>query len=275
EHSSRVLASGYVLACGKCDSCVQILKKIHPDVYYIASEGKKISIERIRNLTRMFSQEPLAGKYKVAIVEDAHNVTTAAANSFLKFLEEAPKNTVIILTSSSFYTILETVRSRCQILRFSLPPKAELITFLKDKFGIRTKEAMDILYLSNGRPGLAIEFYKNQNSLEEYKQTMNTFISCFLNNDFEAWFALVPFMLNSKINTLAVLLGLIQSLIHIKLGVEPKTESGYTKAESLAHYTSKQLMNMAYRVLETQQYLRYNVNTKMALENLMIHMSYV
>lgn len=262
-----------VFACGECDSCAQILKKIHPDVYYIASEDKKISIERIRDLCRTLSREPLVGKYKVAIIEDAHNLTIAAANSFLKFLEEAPKNTIIILVSPSFSALLETVRSRCQILRFSQPLKAEIIAFLKNEFNLTTSDTIAILRLSQGLPGLAIEFSQNPDSLEEYKKVMNELIYSFEKNDMEAKLKLAPLILNSNINILAMLLGFVHNLIHVKLGFFSKTDTGYAKLQSLAQtYTLERLVAMAYNILQTQKFLRYNVNKRLAIENLLINM---
>lgn len=262
----------HVLACGKCDSCVQILKKIHPDVHYIASEGKKISIERIRDLCRVLSREPLVGKYKVAIVKDAHHLTTAAANSFLKFLEEAPKNTIIILISPRSFALLETVRSRCQILRFSVPSKTELSAFLKDTFNITASDILTIIRLSQGLPGLAIEFLQNPDSLEEHKKIMRVFISSFKSDDMEAKLALVPLILDSNINILALLLGFVQHLIHIKLGFTSKTDDADKTVQKVAKtYTLSRLSFMAYSILQTQQYIRYNVNKRLALENLLIN----
>lgn len=258
-------------ACGECDSCVQILKKIHPDVYYIASEENKISIDRIRDLCRMLSQESLAGKYKVAIIEDAHDLTIAAANSFLKFLEEAPKNTIIILVSPSYFRLLETVRSRCQILRFSVPTKDELSAFLKEKFNMTASDALTVIRLSQGLPGLAIEFLQNPDSLEEHKKIMNAFISSFKNDDMEARLAMAPLILDSNINILDLLLGFAQRLIHIKLELFSKTDAT-DKLHSIAKiYPLNRLSSMAYDILQTQRFLRYNVNKRLAIENLLIN----
>lgn len=261
-----------VFACGKCDSCTQILKKVHPDVFFVADENKKISIECIRDLCSILSKEPLAGKYKILIVDHAHNLTNAAANSFLKFLEEAPKNTIIILISPSYFGLLETVRSRCQILRFSVPLKTELSKFLKGMFNITASDMTTIMRLSQGLPGLAIEFLQNPDSLEKHKKIMNAFMSSFKNDDMEAKLALVPLILNSSANILALLLGFVQLLIHVKLGLTSKIDDTDEAVELVAKvYTLDRLSFMAYSILQTQQYLRYNVNKRLALENLLIN----
>lgn len=87
----------------------------HPDFYEIRPESKlrRILIEQIRDLQLHLFQTPVSANVKMAIVHDADRLNEAAANAFLKTLEEPPENTHILLTSTLPNAILPTILSRC------------------------------------------------------------------------------------------------------------------------------------------------------------------
>lgn len=92
--------------------------KEHPDFHVIEPESKsrKILTEQIRNLEEALHLKPQKSDYKVAIIHDADRMMTAAANAFLKTLEEPPDKTLLLLVSSLPEVLLETIRSRCIVL---------------------------------------------------------------------------------------------------------------------------------------------------------------
>jgi len=87
----------------------------HPDAHFVQPESKsrRIVIEQIRDLEQAIQRKPLVSSGKAAIIYEAERLQPAAANAFLKTLEEPPSGTVIILTSPLPEAILETVLSRC------------------------------------------------------------------------------------------------------------------------------------------------------------------
>ncbi|GAB4165465.1 MAG: hypothetical protein Fur0032_02240 [Terrimicrobiaceae bacterium] len=87
----------------------------HPDAHFVYPESKsrRIVIDQIRNLEHAIQRKPLLGSSKVAIIGDADRLQPAAANAFLKTLEEPPPGTLMLLTSTLPEAILETVLSRC------------------------------------------------------------------------------------------------------------------------------------------------------------------
>ena len=96
------------------------------DYIVIDPEGEDIGIDEIREISSFFSFSPEYGKKKYAIVFDAERMTHQAANSFLKTLEEPPSYGVIIVTTTRWYYLLPTVRSR--LVRFFLnspPPEGD------------------------------------------------------------------------------------------------------------------------------------------------------
>ncbi len=257
--------------CGKCVNCQQVFKGLHPDVIWISRPvGKsQISINQIRQLKANLSLTPLCGLAKIAIIKGADDLTIQAANSFLKLLEEAPKKTVIILVARSFYSVFSTLRSRCQILRFSFPPKKEIILHLVKSFGLTEKKAKFILALALGRPGLAIDFAKHSEKVIEHVELAEQCITLLAEDTLYSRFKLAGLILNSP--NLNGLLQLIRDLILIKLGNEASDDSmsGFKKIAKL--YSKERLTKFAFEILKTQFWLSRNVNQKLAIENLLIN----
>ncbi|GLI54257.1 DNA polymerase III subunit delta' [Thermodesulfovibrio yellowstonii] len=100
-------------SCDSCDSCKKIEQGLHPDIKIIAPEKDVITVNSIREVEEFVSLKPLEGKYKVAIIKEAHKMNNAAANAFLKTVEEPPFNTTIILICENIHTLPEPLISRC------------------------------------------------------------------------------------------------------------------------------------------------------------------
>lgn len=124
-------------ACGQCTGCRPFLAGSSPDFLYVGCpEGKREipvallvgSPERRgqEGLCHDLSLAPLPGSRKVAIVNDADAMNEEGANSFLKTLEEPPPRAVLILIASNLDAILPTIRSRCQLVRFSPLAKSDI-----------------------------------------------------------------------------------------------------------------------------------------------------
>ncbi len=107
-------------SCNSCLNCIRIEKNSHPDVFWteIEEKAKFIKIENIRNLQHSVRLSPLESDYKIFIIKDADMMNEEASNCLLKTLEEPSPNTIIILITNSIASIKETIRSRCQIIRF-------------------------------------------------------------------------------------------------------------------------------------------------------------
>ncbi|WP_373651742.1 MULTISPECIES: DNA polymerase III subunit delta' [unclassified Schlesneria] len=117
-------------ACGQCAGCKPFLAGAHPDFLAVGCpEGKRelpiallLGPEERRGqegLCHDLSLAPLPGSRKVAIVDDADTMNDASANAFLKTLEEPPERAILILIASNLDALLSTIRSRCQLVRFS------------------------------------------------------------------------------------------------------------------------------------------------------------
>lgn len=108
-------------SCGECSSCKRTSSRQHPDLHFIAPTGtqiKTIKIEAIRELQRICISKPFEKGYRFVFIDDAHYMSEEAANALLKTLEEPPERTVLVVITDQPHRLLETILSRCQLMRF-------------------------------------------------------------------------------------------------------------------------------------------------------------
>lgn len=157
--------------CDECVSCVKIDGGTHPDFLMIAPEDRLIRIEEIRMIDDALSFRPFEGKKKVVIVDEADTMNSAAANAFLKTLEEPPPDSIIILVSSKPDRLPDTIRSRCSRINFAPLSYDACRRILDEKI---PGESTDLIArLSMGRPGIALK----RDILEERKWSFDLFES--------------------------------------------------------------------------------------------------
>lgn len=106
--------------CDTCLSCRKIQGETHADIQWVRPESKLriISIDQIRDLMQIVHLKPTEAKFKVAVIIAADRLNTAAANAFLKTLEEPPADSILILLSTEPQRLMETILSRCLRLNF-------------------------------------------------------------------------------------------------------------------------------------------------------------
>ena len=147
-------------ACGVCKSCLLLDAETHLDCHSVAvaDDAKSILIGQIRDLTSYITDTPQLGSWKVAVVHDADKMNLSASNALLKGLEEPPQNTLLILVSNRPYSILPTVRSRCQIWSVDAPSMEQSVQWLRDA-GVDDNDAQALLSQTGCNPFLAWRWY--------------------------------------------------------------------------------------------------------------------
>jgi len=116
--------------CGKCESCEAISGGSSPDVIELDAASNR-GIDEIRALQENVGLLPMAGRFKVYIIDEAHQMTKDAYNAFLKTLEEPPPHVVFILATTEPEKIIPTVRSRCQRFDFRPVPEPDMVERLR------------------------------------------------------------------------------------------------------------------------------------------------
>lgn len=149
----EVLKEGF---CGSCPNCQQWTKR-HPDIRLVEPEKTTISIEQIRELIGEIAFQPLEARYRVVILDPAEQMRPEAHNSLLKTLEEPSSRTIIILVTTNPYMLLETIRSRSQILHFGEIPQNQIEQHLIKNEGRTLEDARLAAALSGGSLAKALE----------------------------------------------------------------------------------------------------------------------
>jgi len=116
-----------------------------------------IRVSAIREIKRKLSLSSFSNQTRVILISEAEKMNTEAANAFLKTLEEPNPNTLIILTTSNPNLILDTIKSRCQVIKFSPIPEDIITNFLVNKYNIEENNAKIIASLSDGSISNAID----------------------------------------------------------------------------------------------------------------------
>src|SRR5580704_3595868 len=116
--------------CGVCDSCTEIRAGNAVDVIEIDAATNR-GIDEIRELRDAARYRPARDKYKIYILDEAHQITDAAFNALLKTLEEPPDHVVFMMATTQPEDIPQTVRSRCQHFAFHAVRFDDILAQLK------------------------------------------------------------------------------------------------------------------------------------------------
>jgi len=135
--------------CGACPACRKMAARNHPDLHLLEPEKGVIKIDRIREVQKELSLRPVEAPKKVCIVSQADRMNLAAANAFLKTLEEPPGSALLILLSDTPTALLPTILSRCQRLGFN-PLSLEIVAELLTARGTPAEQALSAASLAGG-----------------------------------------------------------------------------------------------------------------------------
>ena len=116
--------------CLECESCLTIADGTALDVLELDAASNR-GIDDIRDIRDRVNQQPVLGRYRVYILDEAHSLTTDAANALLKTLEEPPPHVIFILCTTEPHRLPDTVRGRCQSFTFLRPTPDELLEALR------------------------------------------------------------------------------------------------------------------------------------------------
>src|SRR6185312_12248813 len=128
--------------CGECASCLEITAGNSPDVIEIDAASNR-GINEMRELRENVRYRPARDRYKVFIIDEAHQITNEAFNALLKTLEEPPEWAVFVLCTTEVHKVPNTIASRCQQFSFRSVEFGELMTrmeFIAKEEGIEADQ---------------------------------------------------------------------------------------------------------------------------------------
>lgn len=171
--------------CNTCSACRRVKEFNHPDFVYIVPKPKSAKTEDVRKIYDSLVEEPYARKTlwaaptigideirelrktvsikptehkKLIVIAEADKLTQEAANSLLKLLEEPPDSTHFVLTTAKPNTLLPTIISRCQEVKFGLLTDNEIETTLLKRSEISSEKARIVSRISQGNYKRALEW---------------------------------------------------------------------------------------------------------------------
>lgn len=163
-----------VEACDRCPACLriakfnypqsdksddweQIIRTDHADVGLVVAPKRVLKVEQMRAIEREANYRPFEGKARVFLIDDAEKLNDSSANALLKILEEPPPTSHIVLITARPAILLSTIRSRCQVVRFSPLTPTEIEEYLLRDKRIDKEEARLRARVAGGSIARALE----------------------------------------------------------------------------------------------------------------------
>ncbi|MBN1284912.1 MAG: AAA family ATPase [Anaerolineae bacterium] len=263
--------------CGECRSCKLIARGVHPDVPIIEAEeaGGRLKIEQIRDLQTTLALRPVEARYRVPMILRFHEATPAAQDALLKTLEEPPSYVVLLLTAERADGLLETIVSRCQPVTLRPLALEQTAGVLRAHFGVPGDRADLLARLSGGRLGWAVRAAQDPDMLAGRDEALDR-LEELLRAGRIARFQYAETLAKDK-PALLEMLSLWQTYwrdVALLASGSRVPIVNADRAESLRRVAGRVGADAAGRALEavcrTADYLARNVNTRLAVEVLML-----
>lgn len=262
--------------CESCLNCKRINNGNHPDIHLLEPDGMSIKKGQIQQLQEEFSKTGVESRNKLYTIVHADRMTTNAANSLLKFLEEPHAGTVAVLITEQAQQMLPTILSRCQLINFTpLSPKNMAEQLVVN--GVNPNMAPLVAQLTNNLEE-ALEISHNDWFAQAQKIVLKLY-EVLKKNSLEAmvtlqenWFT--HFKEKEQIDRgLDLLLLIFKDLLYIQLG--KKDQAVYlnesSRLEQFALQTSgRRLTEQMAAILEAKRKLHANMNPQLLMEELVL-----
>lgn len=262
--------------CESCVNCKRINSGNHPDIHLVEPDGLSIKKGQIQELQEEFSKTGVESKNKLYMIVHADKMTTNAANSLLKFLEEPHAGTVAVLITEQAQQMLPTILSRCQLINFTpLSPKNMAEQLIAN--GVKPQSAPLLAQLTNNLEE-ALEISHNDWFAQAQKIVLKLY-EVLKKNSLEAmvtlqenWF--MHFKEKDQIDRgLDLLLLIFKDLLYIQLGKKDQVVylNESSRLEQFALQTSgRRLTEQMAAILEAKRKLHANMNPQLLMEELVL-----
>ena len=264
-------------ACNTCLSCRKVLHGNHPDLHIIsrASDKQFILIEQVRALQSDSARKTLEGRRNVFIIQGAHEMNLQAANCLLKTLEEPEPDVVLLLTAPDPGLLLPTILSRVQQVPMHLLTSLQIKTALEQQWEVKPEEATLIAALAAGRMGWAVQAVEDEDLLIERRTQLETLAALPRVGNVQR-FEIAQRLSADPEKTRAILeLWLLwwRDMVlaaHQCLDLTVNVDMRHVLEQQAATVGMRESERMVHAILDTMEALNQNVNTRAALEVLML-----
>ncbi|PLR70470.1 DNA polymerase III subunit delta' [Bacillus sp. UMB0728] len=171
--------------CLNCMECARIDSMNHPDLHFIEPDGQSIKIDQVRALQKEFHYKGVESDKKCYIIEQVDKMTTQAANSLLKFLEEPNGDSLAILLTENKERLLDTILSRVQSYNFQ-PISHETVRQQLLKIGLDEESSF---LLSQIRSNISIDVILEEDWFLKAKEQLYSALVHFIEKPYEGMMA--------------------------------------------------------------------------------------
>jgi DNA polymerase III subunit delta' len=223
-----------------------------------------ISVEQIRAFTTRISRSAMHGGWKVGFIEQADRLSAGATNALLKTLEEPQGKTLMILRAPDIESVLPTIASRCQILRFAPVSFNDVVQGLV-KMGYSREDVEPFAKQSLGRPGVALKLLKDS-AFRAIQETGTASITQAFSSEIPVRLKLATELVpKSETDKQALLTSLLDR------SEEVLREALYNKIySSRSGLSLNQTVNALERLVDVRASVQHNINPHLALEHLFL-----
>lgn len=261
------------VVCEECNNCIQIKNFNHPDVIWIKPDGKSIKIDQIRKVQRDVGFVAIGVKYKLFIIEQAELLTTQAANSLLKIMEEPENKIVTILLVENYHQLLPTIKSRSQIINFSPLDPFNMVEVNKNHE--KVNDLLIAAHLTNDINNIdklifTDEFANMKKIVVEWTEEI-IFRKYHALSTISNKIVSIDFIKENIQQFLDLLILWLKDLINIKLGREKYIVYKDFKenlVKQASNLTELQIINQIEEILDIKKKIGSNVNLQLTLEHM-------
>ncbi len=262
--------------CGVCRTCRQFQAGSHPDVMWIRrQEGRKnILIEQIRDMQEKMKVKPFQAGNRICFIENAQEMTEQAQNALLKTLEEPPSHSVFFLLADSTFSILPTIRSRCQMVRIGSLPREDVAGILTKRLSLPREKAMTYAALSQGVPGKALSLAEDESFRGNRERLMGGLSMAGSSRILELYDVFQDHR-EQVDDLLDILILWFRDLLVYKETGDPDRIINLDQTGLLRKlaplFTSRDLNDMMEKVEASRKILKSNGNYQLTIENMLLH----
>lgn len=263
-------------ACEVCDQCKKINHGNHLDFLIIEPDGSSIKNEQIKKFQEFLSYKPNESEKKIVIINDSNLMTVSAQNTILKILEEPPAYALIIFISQNSNKLLETIQSRCQIIRFNPLKKSIIEKYLIEEQGLDQGGAEFIANFSNGNFSKANKAVQNQEFLDIRNEIIDYTNELLLNKKIKSIQGIEMFQKNKKDIELIfdIMIGWIRDILIVQRTNDYDIVMNRDKIDSIKkqayRLVDRDLVKIIQLIEETIKNIEMNVNFKLAIDHLVL-----
>lgn len=241
-----------------------------PDYIEITPDGNSIKIAQIRKLQSDILVKPYKS-YKIYVIDEAQKMTVEAQNALLKTLEEPPKYAIIILITNNKESLLDTIKSRCEIIKFTPIPLVEVADYLTQT-GVDKNRASLLANFSRGSMQKAIELSESEDfhiMRDEVQKYVETFLTGSMLDIMDIQSSIEKYKDNIT-NVLDLIVNYFRDIMMVKENVDSSMIINLDRLVFIKNMSTKitysQLSKIIDIIEETKNKLRSNCNFNISIQ---------